>query len=156
MMAEIFREQLPRVSLSLSGNEGEKGRLLPRIRKISRTIFLPERVTRRGSRNENERTPGGGGRGWKWARRKMRYERSCCAFPDIRNSIKRVKSNVRKSESWESWRVARISEFWLCVVTRWTLNLNHVEQILVADILMSRFDSILRWIIYYLPLDRIN
>lgn len=33
----------------------EEGRVLPRIRKISRAIFLPERVARRASCNGNER-----------------------------------------------------------------------------------------------------
>lgn len=91
----------------------------PRIRKISRTIFLPERVTRRASRNENEkREPlaaggrdGGGerSRGWKWTRRKMRYGRSCCAFPDIRNSIKRVKSNVLLCGSFQVRKLGKLA-----------------------------------------------
>lgn len=29
----------------------------------------------------------------------MRYGRSCCAFPDVRNSIKRVKSDVLRQLS---------------------------------------------------------
>lgn len=105
MIAGIL-SQLPRVSLSLSENE-EGGSRLPCIRKISRAIFLSDRVVRRASRAEYEIPEEGG-----WDRNGR--EEKCdtegpVALSDARNSIKRVKSDVLRPESSES--LARREEF---------------------------------------------
>lgn len=76
----------------------------PRIRKISRAIFLPESVVHRASRNRERDL---WRKKWERARRKMRYVRSCCfALSDARNSIKRflrrTYCNGFQSGSWRS------------------------------------------------------